>query len=136
QRSLLRYGYGVLAVVVALGLALASRSFDLEGFLFVIAVGVAVWFGGRGPGLLAVVLSVFVLDYFFLSPPDDWAILPSHLGYFVVFGVLAVVVSLFSEKRHRAEQSLLAARDDLERKERERTAELSRSNEHLRDEIA
>jgi K+-sensing histidine kinase KdpD len=132
----LRYGYGVLAVLVALGTALLSRSFDLEGFLFVIAVAVSVWFGGRGPGLLAIFLSVFVLDYFVLSPSDRWEILPSHVGYFVVFGILAVVVSLFSEARHRAEQSLREARDDLERMVHERTAELRRSNDRLREEVA
>jgi K+-sensing histidine kinase KdpD len=38
QAAMVRYGYALLAVVVALGAALALRSFDLEGFLFVIAV--------------------------------------------------------------------------------------------------
>ena len=37
-----RYGYAMLAVAVALLAALALRAFDLEGFLFVIAVAVAV----------------------------------------------------------------------------------------------
>jgi len=41
-----------------------------------------------------------------------------------------------SEARHRAEDSLVQARDDLEVKVRERTAELQRSNDQLRNEAA
>ena len=137
QPALVRYGYGVIAVTVALGAALALRFFDLEGFLFVIAVAVSVWFGGRGPGLVAVALSMILLDYFFLSPTDGpWTILPSHVVYFVAFLVLAFVISWLSDLRHRAEQSLLQARNALEAKVHERTAELQRSNEQLRKEIA
>ena len=132
---MVRYGYAVLAVALAFGAAHALRSFDLEGFLFVIAVPVAVWVGGRGPGLLAIVLSVVVLHYFFIAPESTGAMLPSY-GYFVVFSVLAVLITVLSESRHRAEESLVQARDELEMKVRERTAELQRSNRQLRDEVA
>jgi PAS domain S-box-containing protein len=131
-----RYGYGIVAVIIALAAALALRSFDLEGFLFVIAVAVAVWFGGRGPGLLTVALSMIVLDYFFLPPGDSWRTLRSHVVYFLIFSALAVLITLLSETRHRAEQSLLRARDDLEAMVQARTAQLERSNAQLRDEIA
>ena len=131
----MRYGYAVLVVVIALGAALALRSFDLEGFLFVIAVPVAVWLGGRGPGVLAIVLSALVLHYVFIAPADTGAVLPSY-AYFVVFSVLAILITALSEARHRAERSLLGARDELETKVRERTAELQRSNQQLRDEVA
>ena len=131
--AIVRYGYAVL-VVVALAAALALRSFDLEGFLFVIAVPVAVWLGGRGPGVLAVLLSVVVLHYVFIAPADTGAVLPSY-AYFVVFSVLSVLVTVLSESRHRAEQSLVQARDELEAKVQERTAELERSNRRLRDEV-
>ena len=132
---MVRYGYGILAVVFALGTAIALRSFDLEGFLFVIAVAIAVWFGGRGPGVLAIVLSIVVLHYFFLAPLDTGSMLPAF-AYFLVFSVLAVLITLASEARHRAEQSLLEARDELEVKILERTAELRRSNQRLREEVA
>src|SRR6187397_1701211 len=44
--TFVRYSHAVLVVGVALATAEALRSFDLEGFLFVIAVPVAVWLGG------------------------------------------------------------------------------------------
>ena len=125
----------MLVVVVALAAAEALRSFDLEGFLFVIAVPVAVWLGGRGPGVLAVALSGLLLHYVFIAPQNTGAVLPSY-GYFVVFSVLSVLVTALSESRHRAEQSLVRARDELELKVRERTAALQRSNERLLNEVA
>lgn len=128
QPALVRYGYAVVVVVVALAAALALRSFDLEGFLFVIAVPVAVWLGGRGPGVLAVLLSAVVLHFVFIAPNDTGSLL-STSAYFVVFSVLAIVVTLLSEARHRAERSILRARDELESKVRERTAELARQAE-------
>jgi PAS domain S-box-containing protein len=133
--ALVRYGYAVLVVGVALAATEALRSFDLEGFMFVIAVPVAVWLGGRGPGVLAVVLSVLVLHYVFLAPADTGAILPTY-AYFVVFSVLCVIVTVLSESRHRAEVSLVRARDELDLKVRERTIELERSNARLLDEVA
>jgi PAS domain S-box-containing protein len=133
--ALLRYGYAVLVVCVAFAATEALRSFDLEGFLFVIAVPVAVWLGGRGPGVLAVVLSVLVLHYVFIAPADTGAMLPTY-AYFVVFSVLSVIVTVLSESRHRAEVSLVRARDELDLKVRERTAELERSNARLLDEVA
>jgi PAS domain S-box-containing protein len=133
--ALVRYGYAVLVVGVALAAPEALRSFDLEGFMFVIAVPVAVWVGGRGPGVLAVILSVLVLHYVFIAPADTGAILPTY-AYFVVFSALCVIVTMLSESRHRAEVSLVRARDDLDLKVRERTAELERSNARLLGEVA
>jgi PAS domain S-box-containing protein len=129
-----RYGSGVLVVAAALAAAFALRTFDIEGFLFVIAVAVAVWIGGRGPGLLAVVLSVLVLHFFFVAPGQTGSMLPTY-AYFVVFSVLAALMTTLGEARHRAERSLLQARDELEAKVRERTAELEESNRQLRAEV-
>lgn len=135
QAAAVRYGYSILSVVVALAAGLALRTFDLEGFIFVIAVAVAVWIGGRGPGLLAVALSIVVLHFVFIAPADTGAALPTY-AYFVVFSVLALLITMLTEARHRAEGSLLQARDELDAKVQERTAELQRSNQQLRDEVA
>src|SRR5215210_2089087 len=124
--ALLRYGYGVLAVVIALGTASVLQAFDLEGFLFVIAIALAVWFGGRGPGMVAAVLSMLVLHYFFIAPFDTGSTLETY-AYFAVFGVLAVLITSLSETRHRSEQSLSRARDELEAKVHERTAALQQA---------
>jgi len=125
-----RYGYAVLCVGIALVAALALHNFDLEGFIFVIAVAVAVWLGGRGPGALAVVLSILVLHYVFIAPSGTGAPLSTY-AYFVVFAVLAALITTVTEARHRAERSLREARDTLETKVRQRTAELELSRARL-----
>jgi PAS domain S-box-containing protein len=131
----MRYGYAVLAVVIALGVARALQAFDLEGFVFVIAVAMAVWFGGLGPGVLAIALSILVLHYFLVAPFDTGSKL-QNTAYFVVFAALAVLITALSETRHRAEQSLVQTRDELEVRVQERTAELQQSNQQLRAEVA
>src|SRR5689334_20465401 len=60
--SLLRYGVALLAVLVATLIRLALHPvFGSTGpfVFFIIAVIVAAWFGGRGPGLLATLLGAF-----------------------------------------------------------------------------
>ena len=135
QTALVRYGYGVLSVILAAGVAVALDPFDLEGFVFVTAVALAVWFGGRGPGLLASALSILVLRYFFSAPAGTGSTL-APLTYFAFFAALAVLITLLSESRHRAERSLVQTQAELEAQVRERTAALQRSNDQLRAEAA
>src|SRR5262245_35780813 len=71
MESIRAYGLAVLAIAIATGLALLG---DLQGLyriptpLFLIAIAVAVWYGGRGPGAVAVVLATLGFDYFFTVP--------------------------------------------------------------------
>jgi len=65
------------------------------------------------PGLVAVLLSMVVLDYFFLPAGNTWTAVRSHVTYFLIFAALVVLITLLSEARHRAEQTLVRARDDL-----------------------
>src|SRR5690242_10296308 len=126
----MRYAYATLCVLIALVAAIALHSFDLEGFVFVIAVAVAVWLGGRGPGVLAVVLSVLALHFVFIAPIYTGA-MPHTVGYFVVFSVLALLITTLTEGRHRAERSLLAARHELEARVEQRTEDLQRKQDLL-----
>jgi PAS domain S-box-containing protein len=130
-----RYGYAIASVAAALVAVLLLRPFDLEGFIFAIAVAAAVWLGGIGPGLVAVVLSVLVLHFVFIAPSDTGAMLPT-VAYFTVFAVLALLITALSEVRHRAERSLRQARDVLEERVVERTAELERSRFSIRRQAA
>src|SRR4030095_479698 len=52
-----------------------------------------------------------------------------HIAYFLIFAMLAVLITLISEMRHRTEQSLVVS-------VQERTAELERSNQQLRAAMA
>src|SRR6201989_1918908 len=65
--TILRYGIAVLSVAIAIGLDFfLLRHFDAILTPFLFAVAATVWYAETGPGVLAIVLSVLSLNYFFL----------------------------------------------------------------------
>ncbi|MGO4885916.1 MAG: sensor histidine kinase [Bryobacteraceae bacterium] len=104
--------------------------------LFFAAITVSTWFGGGATGLLAVALATIVLDYYFVPPVHRFAAKAGDVPYLVQFAIPALLSCWFVKKRKDAESSLTHARDELESKVRERTAELRQANRQLRAEIA
>src|SRR5260370_10363791 len=127
----LRYGAAVFLVVAALGTALMLRHDNLPhpftSFSFA-AIAITFWYGGTGPGLLALLLSYLALsDIFIPVMLGD----PTSESYIVIYGIFGLLVSRFSASRRRAERLLTAARDNLELRIAERTGELTGANEQL-----
>jgi len=120
----LRYGIAVLLVTIALGSTLLLRKFELRESLFLMAIAVTVWFGGMGPGLLAIVLSILSIDYVFLSAGRGISVNLSHLPYLILFTLFALFISWLSASRRHAEQYLRQARNELQRKVAEQIDEL------------
>jgi PAS domain S-box-containing protein len=131
--TILGYGIAVLSVAIAVGLGFfVLRHFEAVLTPFLFAVAVTVWYAGTRPGVLAIVLSVLSLNYFFLRPffsfnPISYA----DLVYLAFCIVCALAVGWVSAVRRRAEQELRQAREELEAKVVERTANLQRSQEYL-----
>src|SRR5258708_4599988 len=112
-----RYGIAVLSVGVALGLALLVRRFEgMAVASFLMAIALTVWYAGRGPGFLAIVLSLLSVDYFFTLPLYQFRFDLSNLPYLVVFTLFGLVFSWFSATRRRAEQELRPAAKELKLK--------------------
>ena len=132
-KTLWRYGLAVLTVAVALVITKSLEEYTDITPLFYAAIVVSAWFGGMGPGLLAVVLAALSIDYFLVPPLYSLALGPKPISFLVVFGVLAVLTSWMSAKRRQAEGGLRQARDELETRVQERTKELHRANEVLRE---
>jgi len=129
---ILRYGIAVLSVAMALALALIIRRFEGVAVTpFLMAIGLTVWHAGRGPGFLAIVLSLLSVEYFFTPPLYQFRFELSNLPYLVVFTLFGLVFSWFSATGRRAEQELRQAGKELELKVAERTAELRRSEAFL-----
>lgn len=70
--------------------------------LFLLAVMISAWYGGLGPGLLTLFVSLLLVDYFFIRP--YLALWPPNRGDSVYLGILAIVgafISTLCELMHR-----------------------------------
>jgi len=111
-----RYGLAVVSVAIALGTALLLQRYNFRGVadpLFLLAIAIAVWCAGRGPAILAVVLSSLADAYFFIEPLYSFYISSSEIPHFVIFILFASLLTWFSAVRRRVEQQLLQSRDEL-----------------------
>ena len=128
---LARYGSAILSVAVALAAAVLLRHYNLPhpftSFSFA-AIAIAFWYAGTGPGVLAAVLSYATLTVLFVPVKVGS---PFSESYLIIYGVLALLLSRFSSSRRHAEQLLMDARDNLEIRVAERTAELTAVNQAL-----
>jgi PAS domain S-box-containing protein len=131
--TILRYGIAVLSVAIGIGLDLfLLRHFDAKLTPFLFAIAATVWYAGTGPGVLAIILSVLSLNYFFLQPffsfnPISYA----DLVYLTFCAFCALAVGWVSAVRRRTEQELRQAHEKLEATVAERTASLQRSERYL-----
>jgi C4-dicarboxylate-specific signal transduction histidine kinase len=94
------------------------------------------WYGGLWPGVFAALLSVVALDYYFIPPLYALGISLEEAPDTIVFVVTALFIGWLSGDQKRAQESLSQARDELDAKVQERTAELKRANQQLQAEIA
>ena len=133
MRTLWRYGLAVITVSAALIITRFFEPYTDVTPLFYAAVVISAWFGGMGPGLLAVALATIAIDYYFTPPLYTLGLGTKHISSLVVFGFLAILTSWLSTKRRHAEEALRQARDELEVRVQERTNELRQANETLRE---
>jgi K+-sensing histidine kinase KdpD len=81
----LRYGFAVVSVTIALGVALALQHYqfrDVELPVLTVAIALTTWYAGGGPSVLAVLLSSASFDYFFTEPLHSFEISRRDLPYF------------------------------------------------------
>src|SRR5207253_8412281 len=85
----LRYGLAVLSVAAALSITQLLRTYfePTPNSLFFCAIVVSSWIAGLGPGLLSGLLSVGVIDYYFLFPRYTLGVYPEDVHRLVVFFV-------------------------------------------------
>ena len=138
-----RYGLSILSVAISTAATTPLESFGVRTSLFFPAILLSTWFGGTGPGLLAVLLSILSINFFFTEPFFAFEFSARDIPTTIAFLFSALVISSWSTARKRSEtrlreseSELRKARNQLEAKVEERTAKLLRSNEELQKEIA
>lgn len=136
QPVVFKYGLAVLSVAVGVLLTSLLERFMDTIPLFYGAVIISSWYGGRWSGLLSVLLATLAVDYYFVPPWHRFTLNIATMPYLGSFALLALVVTFLSTARHRAEESLRRAHDEMEAKVLGRTAELEQINEKLQAEIA
>ena len=102
-------------------------------FLFFGAIMGSAWFGGIIAGFVAVALSSVIVTYFFVPPLYSIHVARESQSFFAAFIVCSIAITVVSSSRKRAENAIRNARDQLEAKVRERTAELQRSNLEIKE---
>ena len=132
----LKFGIAALSVAVALLITQALQPTVFPTPLFFAAIVISTWFGGTGPGVFAVLFATVLLDYYFVSPTRGFSMHPAGLLYLAQFSLPALLSSWFVKKRREAEAALKEARDQLDVKVQQRTAELREANQQLQSEIA
>ncbi len=134
---ILRYGFAVVSVAIALGVALALQHYqinDLQLPIFTLAIALTTWYAGTGPSVLAVLLTSAGFNYFFTEPLFSFAISGHELFYYVIFVLWGVIVASFSIVRRRVEERLRAALDNLQvevQQRRHREDEIYKLNQEL-----
>ena len=126
--TIARYVGALVAVAIGVVLALLLDPVVDATVLLLMAVLAVAWFGGLGPALLASIVATLSLDYFFTEPLYTLTLKVSHLSHLAMFAVIAAVAATASAGRRNAERSLRQARDELDAKVKERTADLTRTH--------
>jgi signal transduction histidine kinase/ActR/RegA family two-component response regulator len=109
----LRYGTAIVLVLVIGGIrALLAPLLGTQAPLlpFVLGVFAAAYFGGRGPALLAGVLTPLLATFWFTNwpgdaPPLQWI---SHVVFFLLIAALSAQLMHELQKRSRTEREALA----------------------------
>lgn len=134
----LEHGLKPLAIAAVFVLVALLWTFPLQHwidypfvFLFFGAIMGSAWFGGRIAGLVAVVLSSFLVTYFFIPPLYSISVAMESQSFLAAFILFAIAMSFVSSARKRAETEVKLARDLLETRVKERTADLERSNREI-----
>jgi K+-sensing histidine kinase KdpD len=130
-----RYVIALLFVAAAFFSTLFLQRFFPYPFLFLFfaAVMAGAWFGGTAAGLLGVLVSTLLVDYFFLPPYHTFSIQTTDAAYFGAFILCSLAASWVSASKRRSEEALKQARDELELRVAERTSELQKSLAELQE---
>ena len=135
QPAIVTYGLAVCCVAAGIVLASLLRSVLDASVVLLVAVLLAAWYSSLRAALVAALLATMALDFLFTPPFYTLKLDFAHVPRMTIFTLVSAFFASASAARRRAERLLQHARDQLEIRVHERTAELRRSNAQLQEEI-
>src|SRR2546428_6562868 len=113
--SVVRYGGAVLSVALALLITLVMWPLvrPTSSPLFLVAIVITAWLGGRGPGFLATILSGAVIDYLFITPQFQLSGAWDDLSRLTVFTVEGFTLSWVIASRKQIGDQDRKSREEL-----------------------
>jgi signal transduction histidine kinase len=136
-RSLMwRYVTAGLATVVGLAVGHTLRPLLGEGASWIAllpGVAFAGWYCGVGPSILATVLTLLGVKYWFFSAVYPLRMSAVQAADLAVILIVSGIVVVMGEVRRRENEALRREQGELEEKVKQRTAELDTANEGLRE---
>jgi PAS domain S-box-containing protein len=110
-----RYAVAIGTVASALLLSLLARPLVEPNpfLLFFAAIAISAWYGGIWSGLLATLLSVLLTSFFLIRPFSAFSLTTIDALRVAVFAFVAMLISLATEERRRAEERAQAQGEQL-----------------------
>ena len=100
-------------------------------FLFFGAIIGSAWFGGFMAGIVATGMSYGLITFFFVPPLYSISVNQESRSFVASFVLCAIVITAISAARKKGEMAIRNAKDELERRVDERTADLQLSNQEI-----
>jgi len=136
QSQTVRYVVAVIAAAIALatGRALQPVLGDYIAYVAIFpALAFCAWYCGLGPSVLAAVLCLLGLKFWFISPVHSFNFVTLSQAFDVFAALLAAAaIVAMGEARRRENEALRLSHGDLEERVRQRTAQLDTANDSLR----
>lgn len=110
----LSFAFVSAALALFLSLQMWDVTHDIPFMFFFAAIAISAWQGGLLPGLICAATSILLVDFFLIEPRFEIFTSPANLLQFVLFGLVAGLISWLEEQRHVTERSLRDVKDELE----------------------
>jgi signal transduction histidine kinase len=137
KRAAVRYAVALSATALALLVRLALNPFlgDYEPYITLFpAVAFCAWYCGVGPSILSGIFGLGGLRYWFMPPALSLRVhgTPQAVGILAFLFVSCILIAM-GEARRRREDCLWSEQAELEVAVQQRTVELDRTNQNLRE---
>ncbi|MBD2465248.1 PAS domain S-box protein [Oscillatoria sp. FACHB-1407] len=95
------------AVALFLSLWLDDIIFRTVGALFYVAIAISTWYGGLKPGIVASVLSLLAIHYYFFSPLHQFPSESAHHALrLLLVALVSVIITLLSSNLRQSRQKV------------------------------